>query len=197
MRHTKRHFKRENPEWLTLRKNEMQQQSLPCHLCPCSQAWSSSAFSWVMISTYLWVPVGKSSFLHFFPNWLCSSLLSPWPQTVSGCWLSAPDLPCTPQASPPSLKSCSLWKRNLLPSGTPVSQTCRSWRRKTGKYFLCSLLTSFSKGCNSVQLQCREVKKSLQVQEIQTTSKFLIFPVSNPRHLCIGLWQHGQELKCI
>lgn len=35
------------------------------------------------------------------------------------------------------------------------------------------------------------------VQEIQTTAKFIISPGSNSRHLCFGLWQHGQELKGI
>lgn len=141
----------------------MQQQSLPCHSHPCSQAWSSSAFSWVMINTYLWAPMKKPSFFHFFPSCLCSYLLSPWPQSLSGCWLSVPDLPCTAQASPPASKSCSSWKSNLLLSETSESQKGRGWRRKTAKHFLCCLVTSFSKGCSSVQLRCREVKKSLPI----------------------------------
>lgn len=158
-----------------------------------------SAFSWVMINTYLWVPREKPSFFHLFPNWLCSPLLCPWPQSLSGCWLSVPDLTCIPLASPPATSTCILWKRNLLLSETPVSQKCRSCRRKTGRYFLCCLVISFQRDGAQCNYSAEKSKSHCPsyAQEIQNHIQVLNIPSEQFWALCIGLGQHGQGLKGI
>lgn len=153
-----------------------------------------------MINTSSWLSKEKSSFFHFFQDWFCSFLFTPWSQSLAGCWLSLPDLPCTPQASPTSHQKVILRKSNPVLSEAPVSWKCSSWTRKTVKYFPCCLVTSFSNGCNSRCNYSANKSKShypLHIKPTQTTPKSSILSVSNSRYLCIGLWQHGQELKFI